>query len=613
MLILILCWLYLLFVSLSIGSALLPFADGAGVDRAARAVMTIWIGLLMLALLLLVVAMLRPLRTDAVLVSLGSAAFLLLIRRRHRLLLMEYGADALQFLRSGWVAGPLLVSTVIVVAAYCSQEVVFFDTGLYHYQMVAMLRDYGVLKGAALIHQRFGFTSSWFALAAPFPAQALGGFILVVSLIHLLLLLRRLYRGISNPDQAQPLIADRFIVIAYLLSIPYLVVGNGLANSLSPDLPVALAIIVFAWWILVSNEAAPLRFWSLLMALALFAVKLSSLPLVAIAVVNYLIVRPVSWRRWFSTGLLVLFMTTPVVTANILTSGCPLYPSGAGCLDHLPWSVGAVEAEKLRVLSTNFARTEGRSAEVDQADGWFLNWLFDDFTGSLTNIAFLTLVGVVGVVGVVGASGVLIFIRGSRSVRIEPGRLWLILVGGGGSAYILSLAPSLRFGIGYLVILPAMFLARLDWSASILVPLIGGALILLTPFTELEYRKVRIVTLLLLSCAYVGQLLFLRRGRMLFHFALLVAALLSPLLSLSTARFHLYTPAQLRRPAPSQLESIAAGDVIINLTHDGPLRNQCWAAPTPCTPERPSRALRYLDPARGIGSGVGRLEAPDHE
>ncbi|MFN9743262.1 MAG: LIC_10190 family membrane protein [Acidobacteriota bacterium] len=608
MLILILCWLYLLFVSMSIGGALLPSADTAGVDRADRAVMTIWIGLLMLALLLLVVALFAPLRADAVLASVGSAAVLLLIRRRNRMVLRAYGADALQCLRSGWAVGLLLTSATILVAAYCSQEVVFFDTGLYHYQMVAMLRDYGVLKGAALIHQRFGFTSSWFALAAPFPAQALGGFVLLVSLIHLLLLLRRIYRGISNPDQAQPKIADRFIVIAYLLSIPYLVVGNGLANSLSPDLPVALAIIVFGWWVLVSNDAGPLRQWSLVMALALFAVKLSTLPLVAIAVINYLIVRPISWRRWFSTGLLVLLLTAPVVTANILTSGCPLYPSGAGCQDQLPWAVGAVEAEKLRALSTNFARTEGRSAEVDQADGWFLNWMFDDFTGSLTNIAFLTLVGLVGAGG-----GLLMFIKVSRPVSIEPHHLLLIIVGVGGSAYILSLAPSLRFGIGYLVILPAIILARLDWRASILVPLIGGALILLTPFTELEYRKLRIVTLLLLSGAYVGQLLFLRRRRMFFYFALLVAALLSPWLSLSTARFHLHLPAQMRRPAPPQLESIAAGSVMINLTHDGPLGNQCWAAPAPCTPERPSKALRYLDPARGIRSGVGRLETQDRE
>ncbi|MFM8393787.1 MAG: LIC_10190 family membrane protein, partial [Acidobacteriota bacterium] len=352
-----------------------------------------------------------------------------------------------------------------------------------------MLRQYGVLKGAALIHQRFGFSSSWFALATPFPAQTISGLTMLIVFGHLLALLRRIYQGVRTgmPESGQHSYrsrpADRFIVIAYLLAIPYLVMGNGLANSLSPDLPVAIGVIIFCWWILATGNSSRQRLSLMILALGLFAVKLSTLPLVLIAILNFLILSPLSWRRWLATGLLAILVSGPVLTVNILTSGCPLYPSGAGCLEQLPWSYSSAEAERLRQLSTNYARTEGRSAEIDPQGAWIIDWMIDDFTGSLTSMAFLTLVSVAAIL-------LLLILYPRLEMRSED-RL-VFTIGAVGLVYVLAMAPSLRFGIGYAVIIPSLILSRLNWKSSVLVPMIGSAVVLLTPFTELEHRKVRL-------------------------------------------------------------------------------------------------------------------------
>src|SRR5690606_8335786 len=41
-----------------------------------------------------------------------------------------------------------------------------YDSGLYHYPLMRWMAEFGVAPGSALLHFRYGFSSSWLATAA---------------------------------------------------------------------------------------------------------------------------------------------------------------------------------------------------------------------------------------------------------------------------------------------------------------------------------------------------------------------------------------------------------------------------------------------------------------
>jgi hypothetical protein len=93
------------------------------------------------------------------------------------------------------------IGILAVIAALSSTRLVrAFDTGLYHYQIVRWLSEYGTVRGLALLHFRFGFSSSWFALAAPFdfgPFQGrisglFGGLAIFLAVLHFALAVSRI-------------------------------------------------------------------------------------------------------------------------------------------------------------------------------------------------------------------------------------------------------------------------------------------------------------------------------------------------------------------------------------------------------------------------------------
>ncbi|MEY4167025.1 MAG: hypothetical protein RIR52_849 [Acidobacteriota bacterium] len=600
MLTLFLSWTVLTTICLLIGVAVVPTRGAAGVDPFDRLVVSVWVGLLLSALALLTVALLFPLHPGKVMtgLTLGGVVLSLTGRVRDRV-----GSLLAQLRNEYWSEGGRLTSGLIIllpailIGIYCSREITYFDTGLYHYQMVALLQEYGVLKGAAQIHDRFGFNSSWFALATGFRAQTISGFAVLLSAIHLLVLLRRLHRTVvTKSDRSGAAVrADCYAMIGYLLVLPYLLLENGLANSLSPDLPVCLVPIVITWWIQLTANGHHQRRTVLILGLAVFSIKLSTLPLSGLCVLNYLIAERFQLRRWLPAFGLIVLMTAPLLLANTLTSGCPLYPSTFGCQERLPWARNAAQVEELRAVSSNFSRTEGRSAVAGSGADWVLNWIVDDHTGSLSNISFLSLVTFVSI---------LVLMIDRRGSLADEGRLPTLVFGLIGSAYVLSLAPALRFSIGYLAIIPALLLSSNWWRGAVLVPSIAGAIVLLTPYAELEYRRPRMLLLLVLLTGYLIVVMRPRLQQPRVFFLILFASCISPLISLLPSQIELIVPARIVRPADSDLEMVEAGGFSYYLTRYGPLKNQCWGAPVPCTPHQPEVGLKVIDPQIGLSGGV---------
>jgi hypothetical protein len=212
MLTLFLSWTVLTAICLLIGVAVVPTRGAAGVDPFDRLVVSVWVGLLLSALALLTVALLFPLHPGKVLtgLTLGGVVLSLTGRVRDRV-----GSLLAQLRNEYWSEGGRLTSGLIIllpailIGIYCSREITYFDTGLYHYQMVALLQEYGILKGAAadprsiLDSVRPGLPSR------PAFAPRLSAVLPFSSVpIHLLVLLRRLHRTVvTTSDRSGRLFA----------------------------------------------------------------------------------------------------------------------------------------------------------------------------------------------------------------------------------------------------------------------------------------------------------------------------------------------------------------------------------------------------------------------
>lgn len=104
------------------------------------------------------------------------------------------------------------VLIAIGVAYVAGGYVGLYDSGLYHLQMNRMLGAYGTLPGAALLHARFSFSSSWFALSGALGTDrlaALGnGVVTWAAMLHFASALWRLARGEGSE-------ACRYLAAAY--------------------------------------------------------------------------------------------------------------------------------------------------------------------------------------------------------------------------------------------------------------------------------------------------------------------------------------------------------------------------------------------------------------
>ncbi|NEQ26572.1 MAG: hypothetical protein F6K28_47600 [Microcoleus sp. SIO2G3] len=282
-------WLVLGGVCAAVGLSLLNLLQARCFVRSSdRFIVAIWLGLLLMANLLLAVSTLVPLSPLVGATVFVGATELALLVRPTRIELQEYRCD-----RSGVVA---IASVMVATAAITSRQVTWIDTGLYHYGVVQWLAQYGSVPGVALLFAHFGFTSAWFALAAPFDfgifaarVSAVGnGFVLLLAIGHLLLAAQSIW-------QRQARLSDWFAIAFLGLTISLVLASSLLSDILvspSPDLVVLFLTGIVAWTMLVITDAAQQKqiramqshsAVALLLSAGAVTIKLIALPLLFVA------------------------------------------------------------------------------------------------------------------------------------------------------------------------------------------------------------------------------------------------------------------------------------------------------------------------------------------
>lgn len=547
MLFLLCSWAVLLVASRLTGATvLLLTSSGNSLDRAGdRFFAQFWVGLLSLASVLLAVSLFAPLKPAVSLAVVGGAAALAFLPSVHG----EWKAAGL----SG-VEAATFAMVAMAVAWNATGPVELWDTGLYHYQMVCWLAQAGTAPGMALLHFRFGFSSSWFALSAVFdagPWQGRGSavassLVLAVGAFQLCLAAARVLAKAARRSDAYLAAALPLVFLTSLL--------GRMQVTPSPDLPAAVACVLCGWALMARREQGGGWNLPILLAGGAAGVKAGMLPLLGV-VGAIRLVQP--GRRLVPAVAAGALLAGPAIVANRVSSGCPLFPSPILCAA-TPSSVSPAEASKVSSIIANWARYGGpypRNASL--FDGmWIKTWIRDPLNALYAGIA-LAAAAVVLALGDVSAA----FLAGAAA--------WLAVFAAG---------PSERFLAGPVNVLCGCLAAALYGRfATPAVPERKTASGILLALTAAGCA-------LLIGAGARSEALYARRNHVAYRRAdigrlLLPAAVPNgtvPWVEQHTSYFSFRTP---------------VGD------------NRCWALPLPCTPYVPAANLGYCRPAEGLAGG----------
>lgn len=376
---------------------------------------------------------------------LGAAAGFWVARRAVWARLRAWRARPRLALAFGLIA--LLVATV--TAARAAQPIGWYDTHLYHLQVVQWARSMPAVPGVANLHYRLAYNNSIHLFAALTDCfwknrashLALGLLAAVTKL--------QLIDCTLRPSQPRGRLRAGYA----LLALPFVlarIASNEIA-SLSSDLPLNLICIVIGLELLGSSRTTPRRFdtsMALVLALAVVATttKLGGLGVLMVSVATALWkLRARGWPRslLLAWSLLPACLLTAYFARQAVLSGWLLFPAP---IVHLPvdWSLPEAETVDQFRWIQSWARWPGREpAEV--LDNGLWHWLsrwFAKFeqTQELVLLALALVVGLQRLAqprqkqlpwetAALAAAllSLVLWFRGAPDIRFGAGFFWMLL------------------------------------------------------------------------------------------------------------------------------------------------------------------------------------------
>jgi hypothetical protein len=327
--------------------------------------------------------------------------------------------------------------------------------------------------------------------------------------------------------------------------------------SLGVDLPtwIMTNLVVWAAYICFEGKAQPKALWlPFLLASLGCSFKFSLLPLLPPAALFAALAGRKTGSAPIAVGVLCCVPVILAMSANIRTSGCPLYPSAVACLS-TEWSVPF--ARDIQADTTNFAR----------------RWVQSRSTGKEKLGLALLVFG--------GAAVSLARWRKDRTWFIP----WALCGGAGGLVLLLWCAPNPRFGLGYFLIFPGLALMFATRPVAVGKPQWGNAALLASG----------VVAACLLMANRLGE-----------ERQFTVARLLLPSVMAAEPgqRVHIFDRDNDRWAVlTSKPASVGSFKFRTPVTSD-----QCWDIYEPCTPVIWDPNFRLRSGARGVRGGFVRVQ-----
>lgn len=365
--------------------------------------------------------------------------------------LLEYAGGLITALRKPYILLPLLLIGWIVLAMTV-RYTAHYDTDLYHGQSIRWIEEYGIVKGLGNLHNRFAYNSAFFCLQALFGMKflvnqslhTLNGFIAVIMLMYAVTTLR-IFRGkkLATSD----LFKLGIIYYFCFTEARYVISSPG-----SDILALSLVLYICARWAeyMEQDNREPLDY-GLLCILAVWAVtvKLSAATLVLFAAYPaVLLIRKKSWKIiccLLGAGILIV---SPFLARNVVVSGYLVYPYSSIDLFDVDWKMQASVAEDDSREIMAWGRGMTSRADYDAPmEKWLPGWY-----GNLDTVSCILVW--LNVLCIVGAC---IYALWAVWKRTQWQRLTLLLVSLAGLLMWFLTSPLIRYGVVYMLLLPAIF------------------------------------------------------------------------------------------------------------------------------------------------------------
>jgi hypothetical protein len=353
-----------------------------------------------------------------------------------------------------------------------------YDTGLYHLQLIEWLEHGPRVFGLANLHFRFGVNSIWFVDVSMFDfirQTHLGIFLLNATLFTIVLgaLIQPILAGSARQSAGRIANLYAVVIVVVLLVNAATIMFNQLFAGPENDLPAAL-LVVYGFWaflrIFEADSDRQARLVDLLVGSALAVmIKITTAPvLLLLPVACYAVIgkdrRAVAGLARDPVVLCLAVAALAWIATGVISSGCVVFPVGSSCIAALPWTPLPADVSQFATLITAWARSpNGHFREA--ATGWA--WLADWPSLMLARRAFVP--GTSWSFAVVAAIGLALALverlrrNAERLDRPAGSRIWVIgyaiLIACLGNLFWFLMAPDPRFGIGFLLALPALLIA----------------------------------------------------------------------------------------------------------------------------------------------------------
>ena len=607
-------WVVIILVGWAVGRGVLALLRVDRLRPGDRFVIATWLGVVALAVGLLAASIVAPL-TPAVAAIVGG-------------LLLSLGGIARSFapravaaapLRAGVRLWPIAAGTAclaIGAAALASDPVTLYDSLVYHVGIMRWLREHGTVPGMALVHNRLGHVSAWFALAAPFDHGSATNRAATVPLgVALVLVGLQTSIAVGRVAARRASTADWFVIVL-VAALIWPVSARGAATP-SPDVATNVLIVVSAWSVLVVSQRGrtsdvdrEIGVWliPLILAVGAATMKLFAIPAV-VAAAGYVIVaargsspsRSV-FRPVLVAGTVAAIVLAPFVAANVAASGCPAYPSPIGCTG-APWSVGAAHAADYAEYIRDVARWDRRgNIPPDSPLGWIIPWMLAHpivtFLATVSPLVALLLLRRMNRNG-----------RPDESTMEIAGARTVVALALLGIAFAAWQAPAPRFLYVVVLLIPAMAFSH--WMQRVVRVIDAGA-----ESADLSHRFAMgfasAAVAVGLAYGVASQKLNIRsamtRGAPVFHVDR--GDLLLPSAPETQPRLFRWrvNDVDVLTPVPTPIADTLSYQSVIAFNA---AFEKCSTAPLPCTPYLPTRDVRLKRPEHGLSGGFVRTREPD--
>ena len=349
-----------------------------------------------------------------------------------------------------------VLCAVLVMAYGTSRGYFHYDSDLYHGQAIHWIEDYGVVKGLGNLHGRLAYNSSSFALSALYSFAFLGGmsYHACAGFVALLLLI--------SCGRIVHIFKDKKVKVSdFVRAAGIYYICNIYDEMVSPasDYFTMLAFIYIVIRFLDGAEKSEdADYYGIYALMAFFGLtlKLSVGPLVILTVVPLvMLIKEKRYSKIVAYGVAVLAIVLPFLIRNVILSGRLFYPSIALDIFNVDWKIpeDAALSDKAYIIAFGRGYSSMDAASLP-INAWFPTWYF-----SLEKIWKMLFYG--GVMGSIFWTIDRLKEFGKKDKKSTDAVIdFTVFTVIASSVFWLMSSPLVRYGQGYLLVLPAITWGR---------------------------------------------------------------------------------------------------------------------------------------------------------